>query len=75
MTAASIGAFGVADGGHRGKSFLNHEHAIADAGRYRVERNDGIAERFFVDRQRLNQQDLLALVGLVLLLRGDDVVR
>ena len=46
----------MADGGHGGKSFLNREDAIADAGTNSVERNNGITQRFFVNRQGLNEE-------------------
>lgn len=57
----------VAHSGHSGEPFLNGENAIANPGIDGVERNQRIAHRFFVDRQRLDQQDLLTLVAAFLL--------
>ena len=43
------GRVGVADGGHGGKTFLNCENPVADAGIDSVQRNDRITDGLLVE--------------------------
>src|SRR5215470_5440784 len=62
----------MSDRGHGGKTFLNREYPIADAGIYRIEGDDDVTCRLIGKVERLEEQNLLAFVSR-LLLRGDDI--
>ena len=61
----------VADRSHRRKTFLYGQDAIADSGIDGIQRHDHIAHGLAVEIERLNQQDLLSLMGLLLPCRND----
>jgi hypothetical protein len=58
--------FGLTDGCHRRKSFLNHKHPIANASGNRVERDNGFAAIMPFKVERLYQKNDLAVVGTML---------
>src|SRR5688572_3027343 len=62
----------MTNGCHRGKSFLNGKHSFSDTGTGSIESHDRITCRIPLEIERLDEKDLLPLVGFMLL-GGNDV--
>jgi len=58
-------------GRHRRKPFLNCKNAIPDAGIHGIERDKSVTGGLIIKIERLDEKDLLPLVGFLLLCRDD----